>query len=222
MEQLTLESLYGEIKVYSKYGEEFIPKRSTRASAGLDLIAPEDIYLPHGCRNVIDTGLVIDASGLKIPCMMLILPRSSTGSFDELELTNTAAVIDKDYNGKEDFIYVFISRKHKSRVVASEAAKKMYKFKEFLTRLFNQDIGSAIEKGFLPKGYDPASKINSKFQNDREFDSDIKTKMENNYIRKGQAFAQLIFVPVVLPDIVPINFENLTDKSRGGLGSTGK
>lgn len=222
MEAITLDTFYGKIKVYSKYGKEFLPKRSTRDSAGFDIVAAEDISLPHGFRTAIDTGLIIDASEIKIPLMIMILPRCSTGAFDDFMISNTAAVIDKDYNGKTDYIYVFAERKPVGNILNNRITQKLFKAKEYFINFFTKDTDSDAFRKLVPRGYDPLDKAEQMLERSYSFPSNIKTKFENDTIKKGMAYAQLIFVPVLLPEVEHVELDGIKNKNRGGMGSTGK
>jgi len=221
-----LVTAFGKVKIASRFGSEFLPVRSTKGAAGFDLIAPEDYLLPPGERTVIDTGLTIDGSDLKIPFMMMIVPRCSTGVFDEITISNTAAIIDMDYNGPDDNIYVFLRRRSVGSVVSTALTRKMYKLEEAIRKQLGRDIES-----FKASDMDEARKktlIDSAKENAlrkfglSRFNSNVKSKLENNIIKKGMAYAQIIFVPVLFPDIVEVGLDEMHDKSRGGMGSTGR
>lgn len=222
MNEQIIETFYGNIKIYSKYGSEFLPKRSTKESAGYDIVATEDIYLPHGYRTAIDTGLIIDASDIQIPLMIMILPRCSTGAFDDLMISNTAAIIDKDYNGEGDFIYVFAERKPIGKVLNNSVTSKLFKFKEYLKNYFTKDTDLAGFRKLIPPSYNPMDRVEKSYEDAKDFPSNIRTKFVDDTIKKGMAYAQLIFVPVLLPAVQGIDIDQIVNKNRGGMGSTGK
>lgn len=81
----------------SKYGEEFMPKRMTADSAGLDVRAPEGFTLGAGESMVVDTGLRLEDGDLRDDEFIMIVPRSGLGVRHGLRLKNTAEIIDHGY-----------------------------------------------------------------------------------------------------------------------------
>lgn len=125
----------------NKYGEEFVPKRATKFSAGYDLYAVEDMLIEPWTR-VFDTGVYFDGSeelymilgfaDCSYPktyetknleqWVALILPRSSYGFKYGLKFANTVCVIDKDYR---DTIKVSLSANHKFTIRKGERFGQM-------------------------------------------------------------------------------------------------
>ena len=49
----------------SDYGEEFIPRRSTKQSAGYDLIIPHDLDMEPNVWYDVDTGIHLEKGDIK-------------------------------------------------------------------------------------------------------------------------------------------------------------
>lgn len=81
----------------SKYGEDLLPKRSTKYSCGYDICIPFETKVSAGSTLVFDTGISLERGDIKDNECILILPRSSTSFKYGLKLLNTCAVIDSDY-----------------------------------------------------------------------------------------------------------------------------
>jgi dUTPase len=99
------------INVYSRYGDKCLPKRGTSGSIGYDIILPNDITLSDGEYQMVDTGLTIDLNVYDVPNSpnhrmgYLLVPRSSSAK-KGLTFANTIGVIDSDYCGVNDIIFV--------------------------------------------------------------------------------------------------------------------
>ena len=79
-------------------GDEFVPRRATKMSAGYDFFAVEDIVIKAGEWTKVDTHVHFDPGTMKWNQVMLIAPRSSYGFKYGLRLRNTIGVIDADYH----------------------------------------------------------------------------------------------------------------------------
>ena len=81
----------------SDYGEEFIPKRSTKQSAGYDLVIPQDLDMMPNVWYTVDTGIHLEKGDIKDHQCLLVLPRSVLGFKYKMKLANTIGLIDSDY-----------------------------------------------------------------------------------------------------------------------------
>lgn len=78
-------------------GEEYVPRRATKYSAGYDFFATEDIVIKAGEWVKVDTKVHFEIGTIRWNQVMLIVPRSSYGFKYGLRLRNTVGVIDADY-----------------------------------------------------------------------------------------------------------------------------
>ncbi len=83
-----------EQKFVEGSGEAFMPERATKASAGYDFFATEELVIPPECSCIIWTN--IKAYMLEDEYLKLV-PRSSIGINKGLKLKNTLGIIDSDY-----------------------------------------------------------------------------------------------------------------------------
>ena len=81
----------------SDYGEEFIPKRSTKQSAGYDLMIPHDLDMEPNVWYDVDTGIHLEKGDIKDTQCLIVLPRSGLGFKHRMKLANTVGLIDSDY-----------------------------------------------------------------------------------------------------------------------------
>ena len=86
----------------SDFGDEYLPKRATKGSAGYDFFSPVKmdcgpVNVGIAGYNIIDTGIHLEEGDLKEDEVMLIFPRSSYGFKYGFHLANTVGVIDSDY-----------------------------------------------------------------------------------------------------------------------------
>lgn len=81
-----------------KAGDEFIPRRATKHSAGYDFFATEDIVIKAGEWTTVDTQVYLEEGSLLPNWVMKIYPRSSTGFKQGLRIRNTTGIIDADYH----------------------------------------------------------------------------------------------------------------------------
>lgn len=91
------------------HGEEYIPRRATRGSAGYDFFSPDEYELKPGEWTTIDTGVRFEGGGVwnetgfahttlgKNDWFMAIVPRSGLSFNYGLRIINTVAIIDMDY-----------------------------------------------------------------------------------------------------------------------------
>lgn len=220
----------GPLKVYSEFGEQYLPEKGTDGSAAFDLRTPKDIVLPPGCEMEIDTGLVIDMNSIihmqfNNPFIMIV-PRSSAGIDYGLRMQNSIGIIDRDFRGPRDKIKVFIKRDNLSfqivDAVSGEISFDNYKgYDSILTKEGYSVKDHAIYDGCDSKSYIYEDKKESlvKYKN-----IPIKKFIEYNetfLYEKGQRFAQMLVLEANNPYIESIDKDGLQDKSRGGFGSTG-
>lgn len=81
----------------STMGNNLMPRRATKHSAGYDFKMPCETTIEPGQTVVIDSGICLEEGDLNIDEVMLLLPRSSLGIKYGLRLKNTVGVIDADY-----------------------------------------------------------------------------------------------------------------------------
>lgn len=87
-----------------------VPEYQTPGSAGFDLSNVEDVTLEWNIPQLVDTGLVIETPRNHV---LMLVPRSSTFKKWGVSLANTVGIIDSDYCGNEDKIYLnLIFNKH--------------------------------------------------------------------------------------------------------------
>ena len=202
-----------QIKIYSKFGEKFAPIRAEIGSVGYDLVAPRDIYLPHGCECMVDTGIVVDLTGVERKLYTELRLRSSTGHKHSIMLKTTTGVIDPSYCGPEDTIKASLFRlplmeKHLGTFVKDPDLASVpvaYRLSSTVTdynvySFIGTDNKEMISFYEVPRKYPP----------------------NNLVFKEGERFAQLLFVPYEAPMVKIVQKDELKPFSRGGIGSTGK
>lgn len=93
------------LKVKKLHEDAVIPKQATDGSAAFDLFMPRDcVFLGNSTK--VGIGLAFE-----IPkgYVMLVVPRSSTGSDTPLRQSNSVGVIDSDYRGEVSVIFDVIA-----------------------------------------------------------------------------------------------------------------
>jgi len=84
-----------------------LPKYQTDGAVAFDLCSAEDMEILPGTSVHIPTGVVIDVSD--IPGVHVqVLPRSSLFKAKGLLIANSSGIIDRDYCGWEDEIFLFV------------------------------------------------------------------------------------------------------------------
>ena len=85
----------------SDFGEDLMPRRATKKSAGYDVYSPVDMFAvpisEGGEVYRIDTGLRLQDGDLKDDQVLFLMPRSSLGTKYMFRLAHTTGVIDADY-----------------------------------------------------------------------------------------------------------------------------
>lgn len=81
----------------SKLGDEFMPRRMTKHSAGYDLYAPFEVNIAAGGTLMFDTGIALEDGDIQDNQFLMVLPRSSMGFKYGLRMSNTCPIIDSDY-----------------------------------------------------------------------------------------------------------------------------
>lgn len=96
-----------------------LPQYQTQDSAAFDLASASDIVVESGATELIPTGLVIQVPSQNV---LLITPRSSLLSKKGLIIPNSPGIVDPDYCGPEDevFIQVYNMRDENVSVSAGE------------------------------------------------------------------------------------------------------
>ena len=79
--------------------------RSTKGSAGYDIILPDEIVIKPDEERMIDTQVQIK---LQDNCFGLITARSSLYGRTGCIIVNAPAIIDSDYNGVEDVVRLHV------------------------------------------------------------------------------------------------------------------
>lgn len=80
-----------------------LPQYQTQDSAAFDLASASDIVVEDGKTELIPTGLVIQVPSRSV---LLITPRSSLFRKKGLVIPNSPGVVDPDYCGPEDEIFI--------------------------------------------------------------------------------------------------------------------
>lgn len=202
-----------QIKIYSKFGPELAPIRAEIGSVGYDLVAPRDIYLPHGCQQMVDTGIVVDLTGVDKKIYTELRVRSSTGHKHDIMLKTTTGVIDPSYCGPEDTIKASLFR-----------LPLMDKHLGTFVKVANlAPVPAAYGLSHTVTEYNVFSFIGS---DDKEMISfyEVPRKFPPNNLvfKRGERFAQLLFVPYEAPMVKLVEKNELKPYSRGGIGSTGQ
>lgn len=115
---------YVEVKIldrelYTQNGEVVLPKYATDGSAGIDLIAANEIWLKPGQQAEMKTGIAIYQGVREDSTVALVLPRSGLGK-KGLVLANTVGVVDADYQG--EFLCNLFNRNSPFELAASEVS----------------------------------------------------------------------------------------------------
>lgn len=202
-----------QIKIYSKFGPEFAPIRAEIGSVGYDLVAPRDIYLPHGCQQMVDTGIVVDLTGVDKKIYTELRLRSSTGHKHDIMLKTTTGVIDPSYCGPEDTIKASLFRlplmdKHLGTFEKDPELADV-------PAAYRLNASLAYYNVYTFTGAE-GKKMISFYEVQRKFPAD------NLVFKQGERFAQLLFVPYEAPMIKIVEKAELKPFSRGGIGSTGQ
>ncbi len=82
-----------------------LPKYGTKESAGFDIASNKDLVVPAGGVEKIPTGLIIEAPE---GYFLLVSARSSLSVKKGLTLANGIGVVDRDYSGPKDEIYIIV------------------------------------------------------------------------------------------------------------------
>lgn len=182
------------IKPEDRFPDFIPPKRATKKAAGFDLFAQEDMIITE------DTTLF--DLGFRARCpkdhVGVIFPRSGLGAKFQMQLSNTNGIIDEDYNG------IWMAALH----LGGKGTK--------LEALTNYLEAYKEVYGRLPEELDPSGP---------EYLDELDTMEDTQalIIRRGEAYAQVLFLPVPEVEVV-ITHEELPDTERGegGFGSTTK
>jgi dUTPase len=198
-----------EVKVHGKAG--YTPAQAPEGSVGYDLYAPYDIYLPHGCRKMVDTGVVVQTPD---ELFMLFVPRSSTGTkvAKSVRIANTIGIIDPKYRGQNDTLKVSFERESKKQEYVGTL--------NFEPSTVN---GSVMAQARAEFGVSTDTTLTS-IHRVAENRYDVYTYQEEPMLifKEGDRFAQVIFLPYSRPYLVESVLEDFTVDSRGGFGSSGR
>ena len=89
----------------SDYGEQYMPKRATKGSAGYDFFSPVKMEcFPLDVKAsdsyyVIDTGIHLEDGDLEEDEFIMMVPKSGIGTRTGFYLANGTGIIDSDYRG---------------------------------------------------------------------------------------------------------------------------
>lgn len=189
----------------SRYGFELIKNED---DAGYDIRTPFPIFLEPGFEAVIHTGLRLDATTLEEPHFMMIVPRSSAGTKNDLIIQNTVGIIDPSYNGNDDEIIVAIRRRQMAKGVVlgfeKEGEKGVFRYdgKRKKRKQFQSEVVNGSGWKFVYESY-----------------LEHYGRRDSMIYRPGERFCQLLFLPFASPNLELVN--KLSAKNRGGFGSTG-
>lgn len=206
------------LKMINVIDPECVPENPTnRYNAGWDIIAPYDIYLPHGCETMVDTGLIVKVES-DHPVFTMLVPRSSSIK-KELRIKNTVGIIDQSYCGPQDTIKIFFVRDEKrTHILQPCMPAKAMESNFYVGTMANVKIDGAM--------YAAKPEVVDIYED------------PHLLFKKGDKIAQLIFLNQCEPDVIHTQlsanewaFEwqvivlkdvsELEDDSRGGFGSTG-
>jgi dUTPase len=187
------------------------PEPPLPGNVGYDLHAPKDIYLPHGCRREIDTGVILQTP---VPLFMLMVPRSSMGTkrAHSVRICNTLGVIDPSFRGQTDTIKLHLERDQpKLKFVGNLVLDRPLKNKPLTAQAFDA-FGAAM---------DATSKY-VKVSDDGYGAYDVFTEVEEPDLifKKDVGMVQAVFVPASRPELIPRLLKEIDAKSRGGFGTT--
>lgn len=187
-----------------RFPDFIMPKRATAHSAGFDLFAQEDMIITEqttlfelGFKAAVPRVFSSSTGQVLKEYVGIIFPRSGLGAKFNCQLSNTLGVIDSDYRGQ------WMAALHlggKGTKVASlqhylEAYQEVY--------------------GVLPPIDDPEGEYESEDEAYEDF-ADIDSLV----VKKGEAFAQVLFFEVPLIDVVQVTELDDTERGEGGFGST--
>lgn len=184
------------IKPEDRFPDFIPPKRATKKAAGFDLFAQEDMIITE------DTTLF--DLGFRARCpkdhVGIIFPRSGLGAKFQMQLSNTNGIIDEDYNG------IWMAALH----LGGKGTQR--------DNLSNYLEAYQTVHGVMP----PIDEEEDEKYAIEDMIEDME-ETEALLIKRGEAFAQVLFFPVPEVEVV-ITHEELPDTERGegGFGSTTK
>lgn len=85
------------MRIVSLHTNHIMPTKGSESAGGHDIYMPEAGTIPENSTLTVELGF---AAEVPQGCIALLLPRSSTGCKNGLELNNTCGVIDADYRGE--------------------------------------------------------------------------------------------------------------------------
>jgi dUTPase len=223
--------------------------KQSRGAAGIDIHTPEDIYLPDGAQAKVDTGLTVRVkSPAMYPLFSLLVPRSSCAK-NGLKISNTVGIIDPDYSGQGDTIQVYLERQlpavfhlHRETVNINSLPKAKGNVRvKSDTQLTVRQEGSArnravnmmrnrVRAGEASVNGEYTSTVIRRDEDDTDL---IHVEFLGAWVdhkghnadplvyKKGERFAQMLFIPFSNVSVTKILFEQLAEEGRGGFGSTG-
>lgn len=195
-------------------GHDHAPISPKPGDVGYDLCAPQDVWLPHGCRREVDMKVVVETPE---PLFVLLTPRSSFGTkyAKSVRICNTVGVIDPRYCGREDTMSVWLERSQpKMEFVGRLALDAPLGHKPLSAQCFDafgtpMDAGSTRHVKVSEEGYGVY---------------DVFTAVEEPDLlyAAGEKMVQMLFLPAARPSLIRVTQDLLRETSRGGYGSTGK
>ncbi len=174
------------------------PKRGTDLSAGIDLFAPEDIYLLPGTQAIVDIGVVFDLEELG-PEWDISIQRRSSAAKKMIDIK--LGLVDFDYRNKKDSLKVVVSREQDQFMGTIMTRYKQGYCIEFPYDAILQDGEDILVLSKWPMG----------------------DKLSPLIAKKGEAFAQIVVRKHYDGPIQLVSLDEWPDYSeRGGFGSTDK
>ena len=200
------------IKIYSTFGQDYLPVKAEEDSAGWDLISPEEVYLYPGQSYMVDTGITVAFPDYMSGVWTQVLPRSGRGAMRGQILRNSVAVIDKSYRGPGDTIKVMIHNLMNTGVV-----------ERYLS------MQECLDLNLNPDEYQSRPVVDPQGDVVKDVNGDVLMqicKVDNRvlHIPKDSRFCQMIFmnhISEVKFQIAMFSHGVREGKNRGGFGSTG-
>lgn len=176
-----------------RFPDFIMPKRASGHAAGVDLFAQEDMIITD-TTQLFELGF---KAAVPEGYVGIIFPRSGLGAKFNCQLSNTLGVIDSDYRGQ------WMAALH-----LGGKGTQVNNLQNYL------DAYQSVH-GVLPPVDDPEDEFESEDEAYEDY-ADIDSLV----IKKGEAYAQVLFFPVPLMPIVQVDSLDETERGEGGFGST--
>lgn len=176
-----------------RYPDFIMPKRASGQAAGIDLFAQEDMIITEQ-TTLFELGF---KAAVPEGYVGIIFPRSGLGAKFNCQLSNTLGVIDSDYRGQ------WMAALHLGGKGTHVDSLSHY-----------LEAYQSVH-GVLPPVDDPEDE----FESEEEAYEDY-ADIDSLVIKRGEAYAQVLFFPVPLMPIVQVDELDDTERGEGGFGST--